>query len=143
MGNPAPPHAWKEGQSGNPSGRKALPSHVARLREHSKVEVIKAISETFLLTRSELKERTARPEATMAELVVGSIMIKAIETGDPVRTQVLLNYVLGRPEPFSPPPENDDSDKPSVREVLKGVPSSILLEMVKNAAGSVSVQPEP
>lgn len=125
---PAP--LWKPGQSGNPSGRQKLPDHVARLKDHSKLHVIEAMAKTMLMTREQLKAHTARPDATMAELLVGSLMIKAIETADPIRTQCLLNYVVGRPTPYEPA-DAQTIEAEAAQAVLRSVPSSAIIEALR------------
>lgn len=89
------------------------------------------------MTREELKVRTTNPLATMAELLIGSIMIKAIETGDPVRSQVLLNYVVGRPEPYTPPEHENEEDR--ARDILNSIPSSALVEVLRAQANAPTV----
>lgn len=129
MAKRAPPHAWKDGQSGNPNGRPRLPDSLARLKDHSKLLVIQAIAETMLMTRDQLKERTANPNATMAELLVGAIMVKAIEHGDPVRAQCLFNYVVGKPEPYQPIEPVSDAEK--IAENLNMIPSNVLIQVLQ------------
>lgn len=61
--------------------------------------------------------------------------------------ELMCEYAFNKPAPqkLLVDPSVDDDDHPGIKatQVLKGVPSSILLEMVKNAAGSVSLHAEP
>jgi hypothetical protein len=125
--------------SGNPNGRPKAPKEILELQDTTKLEVIKAINEALILTPDELKRKLADPKATMAQHLVGSILSKAIKEGCFARAQFLVNYVLGRPKTFEMP-EGEDEGTPNAQQVLKGVPSSILLEMVKSAQGSIAVE---
>jgi hypothetical protein len=130
---------FKKGSSGNAKGRpKLMPYEVIELQDMAKVEVITAINATMLMTREELKKTSEDPAASLAQLLVGSIIQKAIKEGCFSRAQFLVNYVLGRPKMFDL--ESADDDAPSVQKVLKGVPSSILLEMVKSGRNSAAVE---
>ena len=122
---------FKKGHSGNAKGRpKLMPYEVIELQDCAKVEVITAVNAAMLMTREELKKSSEDPTASLAQLLVGSIMQQAIKEGCSSRGQFLLNYVLGRPKVYEH--RGDSDDLPSAQKVLKGVPSSILLEMVKS-----------
>jgi hypothetical protein len=129
---------FQKGSSGNPAGRRKMPFEINELKAVCKLEVIDAINSTLLMTRDELKKVSADPTATMAQLVVASITQKAIQEGCFARAQFLMNYVIGRPKTFEI--DQADDEAPSVQKVLKGVPSSILLEMVKSGRNSAPVE---
>jgi hypothetical protein len=129
---------FQKGTSGNPAGRRKMPYELKELQSVCKLEVIDAINTTLLMTREEIKKISADTGSTMAQLVVASIVQKAIQEGCFMRAQFLMNYVLGRPKTFEL--DQADDEAPSVQKVLKGVPSSILLEMVKSGRNSAAVE---
>lgn len=136
---------FQKGVITNPLGRPKNPAEIRELQASAKLEVIEAINSALVLTPEQLKAKLAQPGATMAQHLVGSIISKAIKDGCFMRAQFLINYVLGRPKIFNPEdiPDNGDGPAPTASEVLKGVPSSILLEMVKHANGTATVSREP
>ena len=127
-----------KGQSGNPNGRPGLPPDVRELQEITRVEVLRAINSSLIMTPQQIKEKLEDPAATMAQHLVGSVLSKAIKEGCYARAQFLVNYVLGRPKTFEVPEENEDSVV--VQQVLKGIPSSVLLKMVENGRNSESIE---
>jgi hypothetical protein len=129
---------FKKGVSGNPAGRRKMPYEIRELQSVCKLEVIDAINSTLLMTREEIKKIISNPHSTMAQLVVASLVQKAIQEGCYMRAQFLMNYVIGRPKTFDM--EQGSDETPTAQKVLKGVPSSILLEMVKSGRESVSAE---
>lgn len=131
--------SWQKGESGNPRGGMSVRAEIKALQTEAKVEVMEVISKTLLMTPAQLKASLEDPSVTMAQHLVASVLSKAIKQGCPMRAQFLMNYVLGRPKTFDPL-EDHDPDQPTAGKVLKGVPSSILLEMVKSAQGPATAE---
>lgn len=129
---------FAKGQSANPSGRPGLPADVLKLQSEARTEVTRVINQALVMTPKELKALIERPEATMAQHLVGSVLSKAIKEGCYARAQFLLNYVLGRPRTFDVSDQSDEAI--AVQQVLRGIPSSVLLKMVENGRRSEPVE---
>jgi hypothetical protein len=59
--------------------------------------VTEAVAKMLTMTRDELLEATKRSEATIAEVMVGSIIVKAIEESDHAKMNTLLSYIAAKP----------------------------------------------
>lgn len=92
-----------KGVSANPTGggRKKMPAALRQLRDHSRNEILKSMSEIMLKSSAELQRMNGDPRSTAAEVLICAIMIHAINKGDAYRAQFLMNYVLGKPAAFN------------------------------------------
>lgn len=90
-----------------------------------------SIARTMLYTRDQMKTVAADPRATMVELMVASVMKKAIDTGCPQRAAFLLSYILGKPEAISGDREVSDVEK-QAKSQLDALPTSMILDLVKS-----------
>lgn len=128
------PYHFKPGQSGNPLGRGALSRELHSLRSQARDESLEAIGRTLLMTKGQLQAIAADPNATMVELLVASIMQKAIRDGCSKRAEFLMSYILGK----APTYEQGELPDPAAgaRELLSAIPSSILIDLVKVSKGS-------
>jgi hypothetical protein len=50
------------------------------------------------MTRQELLQATQNPDATITEVMVGSMIVKAIEDSDQSRMSMLLSYIAPKPQ---------------------------------------------
>lgn len=124
------PYKWVQGQSGNPLGRTPIRAELDKIRGISRSETLLAISRTMLYTRDQMKSIAVDPKATMVELLVGSVMKKAIDFGCPQRAAFLISYILGKPETTSPEREVSEVEL-QAKAALDALPTSMLIEMVK------------
>lgn len=112
-------------------GRPPLPKDVRDVKHLAYVEVVRAISKSFMMTQRELTEAVNDPDASMAQRLMGKMLLKSEKARCPQRTQLLLNYVLGKPKPAEDPGEEDGGrEMGELREALKAVPASVLLELM-------------
>ncbi len=91
-GTPPVAHRFQKGKSGNPGGRKRIPPDIERARHLTQVELERAINHYFFMDRIELKAALSDEKTPVLELIVGTIMAKAITAGDHQR----LEFILGR-----------------------------------------------
>lgn len=107
------------------------PAEINELKGHAKLEVVEAINRSMLMTMEELTQSLQDPKATIAQQLVGRILVKAMKEGCHQKAQFVMNYVLGRPKTF----ENDDnsgpdSGEPKPQDAFKGVPNAVLIELM-------------
>lgn len=109
---------WVKGQSGNPSGvPKALLTKTA-------VELV--FQSLTKRTPEELEIIKANPATPALEVMIASIILRAIKDGDPMRLQFLLDRAVGR----IPPPVLPD-ERAIVREEIQSLSDQELLKIVK------------
>lgn len=124
---------FQKGLSGNPKGRPRADIELEFLKRRAKNEVLYCISDTMTMTRDELALVSTDPDSTMCQLMIGSVMSKAIKEGCPARAQFMLNYILGRPKPFDPD-EDLEADSNEKKGALATIPSGTLIDLLKTAA---------
>lgn len=90
--------SWRKGQSGNPGGRPKLPDATQRLKETARIEAIEAVSQLMTMTRAQIEFHAADPEAPGALALAAGVMKAAIKHGCPHRAQLILSYVIGKPD---------------------------------------------
>jgi hypothetical protein len=129
------PYRWKPGETGNPNGRTPLVRELDAIRGKTRRESMLAIARTMLYTRDQMKAVAADPSATMVELMVASVMKKAIDTGCPQRAAFLLAYILGKPETSveRDPPASDVEKQ--AKSTLEALPTSMIIDLVKASDG--------
>jgi hypothetical protein len=124
-----------------------LPLEVRRLKDQAKAEVIKSISEGLMMTKDEIAKVMNDPEATMVQMLVGAVILKAIKEGDMYRFGTLINYVLGKPKPLGSswhddlPSEGGKDPSEIAKQALKAIPSSALIEVLRKQNGSTGSEP--
>jgi hypothetical protein len=91
MANPkgGPEHTrWKPGQSGNASGK---PKQLL-----TKDRVTSILGKFANMSRADLEAVMEDPKATMIEVMIASVMVKAVRDGDYGRLDFLLNRSVGK-----------------------------------------------
>jgi len=87
---------WKPGQSGNLDGRPATPKDVKDGRIANRVQLERILAKFLGLGREELKAIMGNPETPAMELLVASILVKAITNGDYTRAAFLFDRAFGK-----------------------------------------------
>lgn len=86
---------FKKGQSGNPKGRPICDPMIKAFKQTSYEEFIKALQKYGAMTASEVKAELSRPDATMFEIMFGSIVSRAAK-GDTNARQLLIDRLWGK-----------------------------------------------
>lgn len=111
-----PASAWQKGQSGNPGGRPKLPDSVQRLKEQGKIAAIEGLSQALLMNSIELDVNESNPDTPAALRIAIALIKKTIKTGCPIRAQLIYQYMIGKPETYTPdPPEPTEADDNTIR----------------------------
>lgn len=111
-------HEFKPGKSGNPSGRPKLPKDIVEARNMNRIELERLINKFINMPREELAAYAQKQGATAIEMMIASIVSKAILKGDNKRLDFLLNRLVGKV------PENHNHTGLSVPQVLVTIPDN-------------------
>lgn len=87
---------FKPGQSGNPNGRPMLPADVKQLRELTAIEFTRVVNKYLEMTKSQITEAVQDPKTPALELMVATIMHKAVVGGDHYRLGFILDRCIGK-----------------------------------------------
>jgi len=87
---------FQKGQISNPNGGPNMPKEIREARKLSQNEFVKIACNLIKSTRSELQYVLDNEETTALELMIGNIIVKAIDDKDHQRAEFLLNRIIGR-----------------------------------------------
>lgn len=87
---------WKKGQSGNPSGQPKIPEDIKAMRKLTAIEFERAVNRYLFEDRSVVAKAAADPNTPVIELLITSILHKAVSQGDEKRLGFFLDRLLGR-----------------------------------------------
>ncbi len=79
----------------NPNGRPRIPEDLIGARKVNRAEVERLLNKFLIMGPLELNEFKRDPKATMLELMIHSIVVKAVNSGDQQRLDFLLNRLIG------------------------------------------------
>ena len=130
----APPHAFKKGQSGNPSGRPKLPDDVVEGKKLNQIEVARVFNRFVNYSKAELEAVMKDPNTKALELLIGKIMAEAISKGDHMRMNFILDRMIGKvkdvveqtiiEKPSNPPIEMTKEERIEVYEKALAIEKS-------------------
>jgi hypothetical protein len=92
----APGRPFKPGESGNPGGRPKLPEDVKQAKLMNRIELTRLVNRLVRMKRHELAELIKNPDASSMEIMIGTIIVKAAQQGDPTRLSFLLDRLVGK-----------------------------------------------
>lgn len=98
---------FKPGVSGNPAGAAKLPEEIKAARKLTRIEFETIVNKYLYLSEEELNEKRKDKTLTLIEMMVLSIVQKAIVQGDEKRLDFLLDRMIGKvvqPIEYVPPP---------------------------------------
>lgn len=100
-GNPNIKPRFVKGQSGNPSGKRALPEHLKKIHKLSRDEVNAIFSKYCRMSKDEMLEATKNGTLPALELWVCSGIVNGIKNGDWYNMNIMFDRIFGRPETIS------------------------------------------
>jgi hypothetical protein len=86
---------FKKGWKGGP-GRPSISPELKKIPGITKEEVDKILAKFSRMSRDEIKAFMADPTATMMELMVGSVVLKAYQHGDQNRLGFIFDRTIGK-----------------------------------------------
>jgi hypothetical protein len=93
-GNKTGGRDFKPGKPGG--GRPALPPEIKEARKLNQFEVEMSLSNHLRMNRAEISRVIKDPDSRMLDILVASIIAKAVQTGDAARLDFILNRTIGK-----------------------------------------------
>lgn len=87
---------FQPGQSGNPAGGPKTPEDLKEARKLTKLEFERIVNQYLFEKEIDLQELRTRPGTRMIDLLIASIMDKALVHGDDRRLTFLLDRLIGK-----------------------------------------------
>lgn len=87
---------FKPGQRANPKGRPPTPPEVREVRKLNKHDVELSLTSHLRMTRDQIADVIEDPNAKMLDVLVASIIAKAVQTGDQQRLDFIFNRTIGK-----------------------------------------------
>lgn len=118
--------SWRPGQSGNPTGRPAIPEYLRAIKSLTQGEVTKIVSKYGRMTYDELHLALERGDAPVIELTVAKIFARSLSKGDYQGLAFLLDRAIGKVPVIEP-----TDDETRALEELRELSDQELLRLVK------------
>lgn len=84
-------HAYKPGQSGNPSGRPKTPPDILEARRHSRDELERAVLKIVWSDKATVQREKEDESNPVILRIISGIALKALKTQDVIRSSFLLD----------------------------------------------------
>jgi hypothetical protein len=102
-----------------------LVGNIEALRYQSRISLEKTIHRVLDMSKGEIKERFNSPNASLLEIAIIKIVLKAIEEGNPKKLNELLCWIHGKPTERLEITSNDDGGAIEVENRIKEKISSM------------------
>lgn len=87
---------FKKGQSGNPKGPAPLPEDIKEARKITQIEFERLANKYLSARKEDIAKASADPNTPVLELIISSIIHKAVVEGDERRLDFLLTRLIGK-----------------------------------------------
>lgn len=87
---------FKKGASGNPKGPAPLPEDIKETRKLTQIEFERIANKYLFARKDEIAKASVDPNTPVIELLIGSIIHKAVVEGDERRLDFLLARLVGK-----------------------------------------------
>lgn len=84
------------GKSGNPKGLPPIPADVKEARKLNQIEFERIVNKFLYMTREEVSKYAQAPGTPTLELLIASILSKAVTQGDQSRLNFVLDRLIGK-----------------------------------------------
>jgi hypothetical protein len=105
-------------------GRPGIPASIRQAIKHDKISVILILNELLDMGKHALQERLADPNTGALELMIGGIIVKAIQDGDQNRLTFLLGILSIQLNEQTKPDENE------IGKVLDLIPREKVIALI-------------
>ncbi len=121
---------FRPGQSGNPTGRPAIPEELRAIKALTKDEVARLFSKFLRANLQELAQTIGNKESPSLDVWLAAGILKGIDYGDFTRLAFMLERVVGKPA------IDGDGDVPVWAETLKQlIESGITIDAIVQHLG--------
>lgn len=87
---------FRKGQSGNPKGPIPLPEDIREARKVTQIDFERIANKYLFARKDEIAKASADPNTPVIELMISSIIHKAVVEGDERRLEFLLSRLIGK-----------------------------------------------
>lgn len=85
-----------KGQSGNPKGRPKMDPELLAVSKMTHSYITQVINKYSAMTRAQIQAKIKDEDTPMIECTVASIYVKALQTGDYMKLNFLLDRAIGK-----------------------------------------------
>ena len=85
-----------KGQSGNPKGRPKMDPELLSVSKMTHSYITAVINKYSAMTRAEIQAKIKAEDTPMIECTIASIYVKALQSGDYMRLNALLDRAIGK-----------------------------------------------